>query len=313
MSTERKFVHIVAGCLSNPAGEILICQRPAHKSYPGEWEFPGGKVEPGESAEAALRRELHEELGIQVTSCRPLIRLRHAYPELSVELDAWRVEGFSGEVCSTEHPAMVWVRPEGLPRWKLLAADRPIVTALRLPAHYVFTPPQAEGEWIAQRMLRLPARALLRLRLPTLTEDDYEEVAQHLQPLCRARRLSLMLDRSPAMVERIGAAGWHATARVLAGLKTRPLPSHLLAASCHKPGELDRARELGFDCAVLGSVGETATHPGVAGLGWPGFKAMAQDAGMPVYAIGGVQSEQLRQAQTHGAQGVAGISSYWRD
>lgn len=314
MPTERKFVHIVAGCLSNTAGEILICQRPAHKSYPGEWEFPGGKVEPGESAEAALRRELNEELGIEVTACRPLICLRHVYPELSVELDTWRVEGFSGKVRSTEHPAIAWVRPEELPRWKLLAADRPIVAALRLPADYVFTPPQAEAGWITSRLDGLPPKALLRLRVPDLTDADYEIFARRLLAQCHPRKLLLILDREPAMVERVGAAGWHASAGRLREIPVRPLPpDYWAAASCHNAHELERARELGFDFAVLGSVSNTTTHPAQAALGWTGFSTLAQNAGFPVYAIGGLQPAQLLQAHACGAQGIAGISAYWRD
>ncbi len=313
-STERKFVPIVAGCLSNARGEVLICQRPAHKSYPGEWEFPGGKVERGESAQDALRRELQEELGVQVTECRPLIRLRHVYPELAVELDTWLVTAFDGEARSSEHPAIAWVRPDELLRWKLLAADRPIVTALRLPSHYVFTPPQAEAGWIARRLAGLPPQALLRLRLPALPDANYEALARHLLPHCRSQNLRLILDRTPVMVARVGAAGWHATARVMQDIKARPLPPELwTAASCHSADELKRARELGLDFAVLGAVSKTATHPTQAGLGWPGFSALAQNAGIPVYAIGGLRPDLLTPAQVHGAQGIAGISAYWRD
>lgn len=313
-STERKFVPIVAGCLSNARGEVLICRRPSHKSYPGEWEFPGGKVERGESLEDALRRELQEELGIRVAACRPLIRLRHAYPDLAVELDTWLVTAFDGAVKSSEHPVIAWVRPDELPRWKLLAADRPIVSALRLPAHYIFTPPQAGAGWITRRLDGLPPDALLRLRLPELTDEDYETLAQHLLPQCRARKLLLILDRDPAMVERIGAAGWHAAAQRLLNLQARPLPvKYWTAASCHNADELERACELGLDFAVLGSVFKTATHPEQTVLGWTGFSALARNAGLPVYAIGGLQPAQLPQAQSHGAQGIAGISAYWRD
>ena len=314
LSTERKFVAIVAGCLSNAQGEVLICQRPAHKTYPGEWEFPGGKVERGESAEDALQRELHEELGIRVMACRRLIRLRHVYPELSVELDTWLVTAFEGEVRSSEHPAIAWVPLEELPRWKLLAADRPIVSALRLPAHYVFTPPQAEAEWIGSRLKGLPPHALLRLRLPGLPDADYEALAQRLLPQCRSHNLRLILDRDPAMVARLGAAGWHAPARVLKDLQSRPLPSDCwTAASCHSADELARVRKLGLDFAVLGAVSKTATHPAQSGLGWAGFGMLMRNAGLPVYAIGGLQPRMLAQAQTQGAQGIAGISAYWRD
>lgn len=312
-STERKFVPIVAGCVSNALGEILVCQRPAHKSYPGEWEFPGGKVERGESPQQALERELNEELGIRITACRPLIRLRHVYPELAVEIDSWLVTAFDGAVRLSEHPAIAWVHPDELPRWKLLAADRPIVSALRLPAHYVFTPPDATADALAGQLDRLPPRALLRLRLPALPVADYEALARGLLGPCRARSLPLLLDRDPEMVVRIGAAGWHGSARNLRDLQARPLPpSFWTAASCHNGDELERARTLGLDFAVLGAVCPTTTHPGQPVLGWDGFGAMAHNAGLPVYAIGGLPLALLPQAQARGAQGIAGISAYWR-
>lgn len=294
-------VHIAAGCLLNPRGEVLICQRPAHKIHPGEWEFPGGKVEAGEAVEAALARELREELGITVTAARPLIRLRHVYPELSVDLDTWRVTAFEGEPRSTEHPAIAWVAPDQLPRWPLLAADRPIVNALRLPAQLVFSPPAPPFPPLA-----VTGPYLLRLRLPQATDAQYRGQARALDP----RRL--ILDRDPDQVTGLGAAGYHATAARLRTLRARPVPrERWFGASCHDATDLKRACDLGADYAVLGPVRATPTHPGATPLGWEGFARLAVGAGLPVYAIGGVGPAGLPQAWRHGAQGVAGISAFW--
>lgn len=310
---ERRFLHIAAGALVDPRGAILICQRPAHKLYPGEWEFPGGKVEPGESVEQALARELDEELGIRVEAARPLIRLRHVYPELSVDLDTWLVTRFAGTPVSTEHPGMAWVPPDELPRWKLLAADRPIVSALRLPPQCVLTPPSGPEASIAAGLDRLPRGALLRLRRPELSDAGYARLARALALRCREAGLLLVLDRDPADVEAAGAAGWHATAAALSALRHRPVSaSGWFGASCHDAGQLARALELGADYAVLGPVRPTPTHPGAAALGWAGFAALAIGAGLPVYAIGGAGPDDLATAWAHGAQGIAGISAYWR-
>ena len=310
-STGRKFVHIAAGVLKNPRGEVLICQRPVHKIYPGEWEFPGGKVEPGEDAQAALRRELHEELGITVTTARPLIRLRYSYPELAVDLDTWLVTAWQGEPASNEHPALAWVAPDALSRWRLLAADQPIVSALRLPSHCVFTPPQLRADF-ASRIDRVPKGALLRLRLPQATDADYEAWTRQLAPGCRERGLLLVTDRAPAQAQACGAGGWHATAASLGELNRRPVPASLwFGASCHSAEEIARARALGADYVVLGPVLPTSTHPGSAGLGWQEFGHLAANAGLPVYAIGGLAPGDLEQAWRHGAQGIAGISAFW--
>ena len=298
------FVHIAAGALKNSRGEVLICQRPAHKLYPGEWEFPGGKVEPGEDAEAALKRELREELGIEVTAARPLIRLRHVYPELSVDLDTWLVTAWTGEPVSNEHPASAWAAADALPRWKLLAADAPIVNALRLPSNLVFTPPAFDA---SRGCLRGPD-SLLRLRLPGASDAGYRALAQAL-----ARDdAGLLLDRDPADVVRLGAAGFHATGAVLRALSQRPVPAEKwFGASCHDAADLARAVQLGADYAVLGPVRRTATHPDAKPLGWEGFGRLARGAGLPVYAIGGLGPDDRDAAWRHGAQGVAGISAFW--
>lgn len=310
-STGRRYVHIAVGVLQNDRGEVLICQRPPHKLYPGEWEFPGGKVEAGEGVEQALRRELREELGIEVRECRPLIRLRHVYPELSVDLDTWLVSRYAGDVRSTEHPAEAWALPRDLPKWPLLAADRPIVNALRLPAHCIFTPTEAQPEALAARAAGLP-RGLLRLRLPRLGEADYAKAARDLTGPLTALGHTVVLDREPGAVAALGAGGFHATSARLRALRERPVATDAwFGASCHSVEDLDRARALGADYAVLGPVRPTATHPEAAPLGWERFREWATHAGLPVYAIGGVGPGDLPMAWAHGAQGAAGIGAYW--
>lgn len=312
-STGPEFVHIAVGVLANDRGEVLICQRPPHKLYPGEWEFPGGKVEAGEKVEVALRRELREELGIQVRASRRLICLRYVYPELSVELDTWLVTGYEGTPRSTEHPATAWVPRNELPRWKLLAADRPIVNALRLPWHCVFTPPDLDDP---TRLLAAAARlppALLRLRLPKLADEPYRRLATAAAPALAESGLELVVDRDPASLTELGASGFHASSATLHGLRRRPVSAgHWFGASCHGAEELAVARAFGADYAVLGPVKPTRTHPRATALGWDGFADLARGAGLPVYAIGGLGPDDLEEAWRHGAQGIAGISAYWR-
>lgn len=283
---------------------LLVTRRPDRPGRAGQWEFPGGKVEAGEDARQALARELDEELGIGVTAARPLIRLRHEYPELAVDLDTWLVTGWTGTPASREHPASAWVAPDDLPRWRLLAADRPIVSALRLPPTLVFTPPGFEP---AMACASVPD-ALLRLRLPGAPDAAYHAVARTL--LESGQRV--VLDREPAEAVALGAAGFHATAARLRALDARPVPPALwFGASCHDAADLARARRLGADYAVLGPVQATPTHPGAPVLGWDGFARLAIGAGLPVYAIGGLGPADLEPAWRHGAQGVAGISAYW--
>jgi mutator protein MutT len=127
-------IKVVAAAVIDAAGRVLIAERPAGKHLAGRWEFPGGKLEPGEERRAGLARELQEELGITITGApRPLIRLRHSYPDKHVHLDIWVVRQYRGEAAGLEGQALRWVSPEELETVELLPADGPIVAALRLP------------------------------------------------------------------------------------------------------------------------------------------------------------------------------------
>jgi mutator protein MutT len=125
-------IHVAAAALFDRR-RVLIAQRPAGKHHAGSWEFPGGKIEPGEDSRAALARELDEELGIAIEHARPLLRVRHAYPEREVLLDVWVVRRYRGEPRGRDGQALRWCSRRELEEAELLPADRPIVAALRLP------------------------------------------------------------------------------------------------------------------------------------------------------------------------------------
>jgi mutator protein MutT len=126
-------IHVAAAVLFDRHGRVLIAQRPAGKHLAGSWEFPGGKVEPGETRIGALARELNEELGVTIERPRPLLRLRHAYPYGEVLLDIWVVRRYRGEPRGLDGQALRWCGRRELENAELLPADRPIVLALRLP------------------------------------------------------------------------------------------------------------------------------------------------------------------------------------
>lgn len=308
----RRKIAVAAGCVLNAAGEVLIAQRPKGKIAAGKWEFPGGKIEAGERPDQALVRELEEELGVHAHEFRPLIRITHDYSDRTVMLDTWVVTAFSGEPHGREQQAFAWVRPERLFDYPLLGADGPIVAALRLSHDYVLTPDGISEAALFAGLPALPKGALLRLRQPSLGEMAYSALAARLAPACRELGLQLMLDRDPAMVTELGAAGWHASAAALKSHATRPVPEGIwFAASVHNEAELVQAQDAGADFLVAGSVHPTPSHPQGEVMGWSGLSALADKANRPVYAIGGVGPRDQAQAFAHYAQGVAGISAYW--
>jgi mutator protein MutT len=126
-------IHVVAAAVIDAGGRVLIAQRPAGKHLAGGWEFPGGKLEPGEGRATGLARELREELGITISNPRPLIRVRHTYPYGEVLIDMWVVKSYSGEPRGLDGQTLQWLSQEVLEKAELLPADGPIVRALRLP------------------------------------------------------------------------------------------------------------------------------------------------------------------------------------
>lgn len=310
-----KRIHVAAGVVRGTNGRVLIARRPLDKHQGGLWEFPGGKVEVGETAEVALARELAEELGIVVTAARPLIKIKHDYPDKQVLLDVWEVLAFTGEPHGAEGQPLAWVDAEELPNYSFPAANQPIVTAARLPDRYLITP----DDLCSQDLLHGLASALdlgvrlVQLRLTTLADSAYRLLAKEVSALC-AGRAKLMLKGPLSWAEEFPEAGWHLTAQQLrehAG-QGRPIAAgRLLAASCHDAAELHLAASLGVDFVTVSPILPTATHPEAQPLGWERTSELLSGIDRPAYVLGGVGPADLEQALRSGAQGVAGIRAFW--
>ena len=126
-------VLVVAAALIDADGRVLIAQRPEGKALAGLWEFPGGKIEPGERPEQALIRELHEELGIDVNAAclAPFVFTSHAYESFHLLMPLYLLRRWSGTVQRREHAALKWVKPDQLREYPMPPADEPLVAWLR--------------------------------------------------------------------------------------------------------------------------------------------------------------------------------------
>lgn len=301
MSQPTLTLRVAAGALINADGEVLINERPAGKPMAGYWEFPGGKLESGETAEAALIRELHEELGIDVEALSPLIQLQHRYPDKIVKLDVFTVSQWSGTAQGLEGQMLAWCLPERLPAYKLLPADGPIVQALQLPERYFITPDCSD---IAELEMQLQKAAAAKCGIVQIRQKRWPEAQLHaaLSELApAAAELGLVLQVNGLS---------HLTAAQLNSIHQRPNINGWVSASCHNAHELEKAAELGLDFALLGAVQTTASHPDQQALGWEQFGQLSSQAKLPVYALGGLCSDDITQAKTAGAQGVAAISAW---
>jgi 8-oxo-dGTP diphosphatase len=313
MGASPQDILVAAAVLENTAGEVLLARRPDHVHQGGLWEFPGGKVEPGESLDAALARELAEELGVDLLTHRPLIRVRHCYGERCVVLDVHQVTAFSGEPRGLEGQPLAWVDKRRLGDYPMPAADRPIVSALRLPATYLVTPP-APGR--PEDLLAGVARALdAGVRLVQLrvrqTGFPLARVAEEVAHLCVSAGADLLINGEIDLAASLGC-GVHLPSQQVMSLASRPLGDDVwVAASCHSPAELKQACAIGADFAVLSPVRRTASHPGKPGIGWGRFSEWVRDLPLPVFALGGMLPKDIAEAWRRGAQGVAGIRGLW--
>ncbi len=136
---KQKTVHVVAAVIYDQhKAHILIAKRPDDKHQGGKWEFPGGKVEMNESPKQALQRELDEELGIRITSVKPLIHIQHEYPDKSVFLDVYEVDQFSGldyfsdKAVGNEGQTLCWVPTQQLSNFTFPEANLPILETINL-------------------------------------------------------------------------------------------------------------------------------------------------------------------------------------
>lgn len=313
---DRAQLHVAVGVIRQPDGRVLIARRAEGSHQGGRWEFPGGKVEAGETVRDALARELHEELGIQPLDVRPLIRVPWQYSDKSVLLDTWEVRRFAGTPSGREGQPLRWVPPRELIRYRFPAANRPITTAAALPETYLITPDLADGERSSAFLDRLrrhmaAGAELVQLRLPGASATAWRRIAGEAALIAKEQGAQLLLNGDVALAQEL-KTGVHLPAAMVRGLGQRPLSgSALVGASCHDAGELAQAVALGADFAVLGPVRPTASHPDATPLGEARFHALVADVPIPVYALGGLGPGDLPQLHCCRAQGVAAIRGLW--
>lgn len=335
--TNKPFIEVAAGMILRPDGSLMLGQRPEGKPWAGWWELPGGKIESGETTLQALARELKEELDIDVREATPWVTYVHEYPKTIVRLAFCRVTAWDGEPRGVEGQNLAWVQPgQAVGVGPLLPATEPPMRWIQLPDQYLISNIGNRAgldAWLITLQAALNAGIrLVQFREPTwATEAGPEAYAayQRVLQLCRQSGARCLVNSCHSQDWWALADGVHlraADARSLAGScgpgsAQRPsvgmgkeateerrasLPG-LIGVSAHTEADLQAARLLNADFAVLGHVLPTPSHEGVPGMGWAGFRTLAEDAGLPVFAIGGQSPRTLGEARQHGAHGIAGM------
>ena len=304
-------LEVAVAVIERADGAFLLAQRPEGKVYAGWWEFPGGKVHDGESADAALSRELHEELGIEVGAAFPWITRVFVYPHATVRLNFFRVVQWTGEPHPREQQAIRWQRFDAPMAEPMLPANAPVLRSLALPLEYAVTSAETLGtDEMLARIERRLKQGLRLIQVRDKTLHDRAAFAHAVVALAHRYGAKVLVNGDEESARAAGADGVHWTAAALLGAQVRP-QDLLCGASCHTAAEIERAAALECDFAVLGPVRDTATHAATPTLGWHGFGRLARGAPIPVFAIGGLLLSDLAESRRCGAHGLAMIRGSW--
>jgi 8-oxo-dGTP diphosphatase len=288
--------------------EFLLAQRPEGKVYAGYWEFPGGKVEAGETVRQALDRELREELGVTVEHATPWLTREFTYPHAQVRIHFWRIAAWQGEIQPLEHSAVEWLKIGGRATVDpILPANGPILKALALPSIMAITNMSENGE--DMELTRLQTAVARGLRLFQIRDKGLAPIerawfAQAAKEMVRHSGAVLLINDDEGLARAIRANGVHLTAKKLRRCWSRP-EFEWVGASCHTEEEIARAVNLELDYVLVSPVLPTQTHPGVPALGWERFAELAAHSPLPVFALGGLDADMLEEAQSRGAHGIA--------
>jgi len=309
----RPLVDVVCAVIQKPGGEFLLAQRPEGKVYPGYWEFPGGKVDPGESIADATARELDEELGVVVELSYPWITRIFSYPHAKVRLHFRRVTRWRNEPRGRENQAFSWQNLSNVTVAPLLPANGPILQALALPTLYGITQADELGEKVMLDRLRAALDKGLRLiqvREKNWTTEKLAAFARRVTDIAAAYGAQILVNSDVGLAGSVNGAGVHLSSKQLLSLDARPAVG-LCGASCHDAHELRHAAEIGVDFVVLGPVLPTPSHSDVKTLGWDRFREFAAHYSLPIFALGGLNRNHLETAWRNGAHGIAMLRHAW--
>lgn len=309
-------IDVAVAVVFNAGGQVLWGCRPEGKPYAGYWEFPGGKVEPDETVWQALVRELKEELDITALEGGPWFRIEHDYEHANVRLHLYRVWRFEGSPKSLENQRFTWASLDSSDLSPILPATEPLLPKLAQPTVMALSNYGAGFEACAQRLERglsnIKTPIYIQFREKALSGNALIQAFEHCYGLCQKTGQAMLLNSDTWL-------------NLREHLDALPCPLHLTqahllsgqfqdlqcaGASVHDTDSLRIAFDRSLTYAVLGAVKPTPSHPGQPGLGWEKFLESAQGARLPVFAIGGLAAEDIRDAHLHGAHGIAMLSQF---
>ena len=299
----------------NEQGEILLSQRKKGLHLEGLWEFPGGKVNSGESFKQALRRELREELNVSLNRCRRLIDFSYCYPDRELHFQVFIVLIDESITRHAEQQNIRWIKKSQLDTLALPEANDVICNALLMPDLIMIADQKVLGDDIitlVEKQLKSDVRIVQYRADANSTSEKIVTVGRQLKSLCDQYSATLVLNSNWQLWEQIQPHGVHIKSCDLQSLKDiqGELPFKVISAACHSEQDADLINQLAIDSVIIGSVLPTLTHPQQASLGWIEFSRLCQKINKPVFAIGGCKPTDRDTSQVYGGHGIATIRGF---
>lgn len=311
---EVGMIDIAVGVLQQD-NKVCLSLRQKHQSHAGHWEFPGGKVESSESIAEALVREFQEELAIETTNWQPLIEIPWHYEKVSLRLHVYSTQNFVGKPVGNEGQLVKWFSLDELSKLTFPEANQGILTALNLADKYMISGSFTDQEQAQDKLSRAIQQGIrfCQLRAKDLTDAEFMTIARPAIKLCQQHDAKLLLNGDVTLLKHLPQAdGIQLASNRIYDFTQRPISKDkLLGVSTHTEEDIEQALKIDADFILLSPVKETQTHPGVAGMGWQKFSETVTQIPIPVYALGGMKTEDVDMAKQHGGQGVAAISAFW--
>jgi 8-oxo-dGTP diphosphatase len=305
-------IEVAASIVCAPDGRVLMAERTPKQLSAGFWELPGGKIDPGESAQEAAVRELEEEIGIRALSLTPWVRYDHPFRMRRIRLHCFKVNQWAGTPHGREGQRLAWIDPGSPAVAPILPSVERVLNALGLPPLYAVCRSADHGGVSAIiDHIALGVRQglrLLQLRAPDFSPDQRVALARRINAIVAPSGGRVLLVGSALEARRAGLSGVHTTGEQLRRLSSRP-PVRLWLCSCRDEADLARAIQLGADAAVMSCVLNSKAHSDRVPLGWEGLKRLSTKAPLPLYAQGGIDASHLQAAQHAGAIGIA--TAHW--
>tara|TARA_B100000767_G_C19757817_1_gene533814 strand:+ start:1152 stop:2123 length:972 start_codon:yes stop_codon:yes gene_type:complete len=306
-------VNVSVAVLINTNHQVLFAQRPPSKPWEGWWEFPGGKIEKNETSVDALYREIYEEIGVKITQFENWVTRSFTFGGNHITLHFFKVFKWEGEVTPKENQKLVWTylrKPKVSP---ILPANLFIQKAFDIPKYYAITNLSEISKKVFFNQLQKKISdglKMVQVREKNISRNEFKIFSTEVIKVCKRKNVKVIINSDVNLAYELKADGVHLTSEDLLNIKILP-KDLIVSASCHTKEEVDFADKLNINFLVLSAVKKTLSHPGIQPIGWNKFRKIVSVVNTPIFALGGLGTNDYEVALKSGAIGIASQRLIW--